>query len=445
MYAADQVYTARQTLYLMARGDTTNPNHDLQTAPLSNNEHYVSDTATQQDGVPQVTSDTLALPLPSSCNLPTDYDQPQRSHQQTSTGHTSLQAQTTTLGATAQQNTGETFSVPSQEGRYRDIVCYTNGSQLYDVVQQLKALLIKYGPTNVTIGNFMYQVELDAFFRDGKEADFSSAPNVLDSSVYLDCTYYEYKTEIDFPHLHIDCDSAEEEDLEDTLPYEDPPPPYHSARNNQTNAGIAAQQSNLHVTSGRQSLLNDPLQAHVISLPQLDGPLEGTKQYVSTATSPSQWREYPLNSAGSQVANWDSTGDRLYQTQSSIAEIQQRDIDYHQDSISNCRDSVHCTNSSTLAQTINSLDPQDTDDLYTDDNTESYDTMDTHMRPEDDFFYCRYTQNLNNPQVGVVSQNTFCFGKQADDTNRDLYAGNNRGAGHGAARCSHGNACRAGN
>ena len=71
----------------------------------------------------------------------------------------------------------------------------------------------------------MYQAELDAFFRDGREADFSSAPNVLDSLVHLDRTYYQYKTEIDFPGLHIDCDSAEEEDLEDTVPYEKPPPP----------------------------------------------------------------------------------------------------------------------------------------------------------------------------------------------------------------------------
>ena len=299
MYAADQVYTARRTLYLTARGDTTNPNPDLPMAPLSQDEHYVSDAATQQDGVPQVTSDTLALPLPYSSNLPTDYDQPHRSNQPTSNEHTVVQPQITTIGATAQQNTGETFSVPSQEGRYRDIVQYTNGSQLYDVVQQLEALLIEYGPTNVTVGNFMFQAELDAFFRDGKEADFSSAPNVLDSLVYLDRTYYQYETEIDFPHLHIDCDSAEEEDLEDTLPYEEPPPPYHSVRNNQMNAAVAAQHSNLHVTTGRQSLLNDPLQAQVTNLPQLDGPLEGTKQYVSAATSPLQWQEYPLNSAGS--------------------------------------------------------------------------------------------------------------------------------------------------
>ena len=58
--------------------------------------------------------------------------------------------------------------------------------------------------------------------------------------------------------------------------------------------------------------------------------------------------------------------------------------------------------------------------------------MDTHIRPADNFFYCRYAQNLNHPQVAVVSQNTFHFGVQADDTNRDLYAGNNRGAGCGA-------------
>ena len=59
--------------------------------------------------------------------------------------------------------------------------------------------------------------------------------------------------------------------------------------------------------------------------------------------------------------------------------------------------------------------------------------MDTHMRPADNFFYSRYAQNLNHPQVGVVSQNTLHFGVQADDTNRDLYAGYNRGAGHGTA------------
>ena len=48
---------------------------------------------------------------------------------------------------------------------------------------------------------------------------------MLDSLVHLDHIYYQYETEIDFPGLHIDCDSAEEEDLEDPLPYEEPPPP----------------------------------------------------------------------------------------------------------------------------------------------------------------------------------------------------------------------------
>ena len=137
---------------------------------------------------------------------------------------TSLDTQYTSNGATAPLEIGETISVPLQEGRYQDIVRYTNGSQFYDVVCQLELLLIEYGPTNVTIGNFMYQAELDAFFRDSREADFSQVPNVLDSLVYLDCTYYQYETEVDFPGLHIDCDSADEEDLEDTLPYEEPPP-----------------------------------------------------------------------------------------------------------------------------------------------------------------------------------------------------------------------------
>ena len=106
------------------------------------------------------------------------------------------------------------------------------------------------------------------------------------------------------------------------MPYEEPPPPYHSVRNRQTNEDLEAQQSHLHVTTGRQSLLNDPLQAQVTILPQLDGSAEGTEHYISTATSSSQWREYPLNSAGTQFDNLDSTGDHLYQTQSSIGHIQ---------------------------------------------------------------------------------------------------------------------------
>ena len=76
----------------------------------------------------------------------------------------------------------------------------------------------------------MYQAELDAFFRDSREADFSLAPNVLDSLVYLDHTYYQFETDIDFPRLHIDCESAEEEELDDTIPYKEPPPPYHAVR-----------------------------------------------------------------------------------------------------------------------------------------------------------------------------------------------------------------------
>ena len=54
---------------------------------------------------------------------------------------------------------------------------------------------------------------------------------------------------------------------------------------------------------GRQELADDHIQLQQSNLPQLDGPFEGTEQYISAATSPSQWREYPLNSAGSQVAN----------------------------------------------------------------------------------------------------------------------------------------------
>ena len=257
---------------------------------------------------------------------------------------------------------------------------------------------------------------------------------MLDSLVYLDRTYYQFKTKIDFPCLHIDCDSAEEEELEDTLPYEEPPPPYHSVRTTAVNTTTQAEQQGiLQVLADRQASQNQQSQLQNQNILQLDGPLEGTKQYISAATSPSQWREYPLNSVGSQVANWDSTGDYLSQTQSSVGDIQHRNIDYHQHNALICEDGKHCTNPPTLTQPINGLTPTEIKDLHTDDDTKSYDTIDTHIRPEDDFFYCRYAQNLNHLQVGAIAHNTLCFGVQADDTNRNLYAGNNRGAGHRAA------------
>ena len=336
-------------------------------------------------------------------------------------------------GATAQLDTGETISVPLQEGRYRDIVRYTNGSQFYDVVRQLEALLTEYGPTNVTIGNFMYQAVLDAFFRDGREADFSQAPNVLDSLIYLDHTYYQYKTEVDFPGLHIDCDSADKEDLEDMLPYEEPPPLYHVIHNMQGSTLTSNGQVILQPSLDRQELADERIQLQQNNVPQLDGPSEGTKQYISAATSPLQWREYPLNSAGSQVANWDSTGDQLYQTQSSIGDIQHRHIDLERDEPLECRDREHCTNHPISAQGRGSLNAQDIDDLYTDDDTESYDTMDTHMRQPEDFFYCRYNQNINRLHIGAVAQNTLLFGKQSYYRDQNLYAPNNRGSGQGAA------------
>ena len=134
----------------------------------------------------------------------------------------------------------------------------------------------------------MYQAELDAFFRDGREADFSLAPNMLDSLVYLDRTYYQYETEVDFPGLHIDCNSAEEEDLEDTLPYEEPPPPYHVIRNTHSSTLTSSGQVTLQPILDRQELANDHIQLQQGNLPQLDSPAEGTEQYVSAATSPSQ-------------------------------------------------------------------------------------------------------------------------------------------------------------
>ena len=59
--------------------------------------------------------------------------------------------------------------------------------------------------------------------------------------------------------------------------------------------------------------------------------------------------------------------------------------------------------------------------------------MDTHTRQPEDFFYCRYNQNVNRPHIGAVAQNILRFDEQPDNRNQVLYAPNNRGAGRGAA------------
>ena len=76
----------------------------------------------------------------------------------------------------------------------------------------------------------------------------------------------------------------------------------------------------------------------------------------------------------------------MYQTQSSIGDIQCRNIDLEHDEFLECRDREHCTNHTISNQGRNSLNSQDIDELYTDDDTELYDTMGTHMRQPDDFF-----------------------------------------------------------
>ena len=163
--------------------------------------------------------------------------------------------------------------------------------------------------------------------------------------MYLDRTYYQFKTEIDFPRLHINCESAEEEKLDDTIPYKEPPPPYHAIRIIEPIDDTQSEQHGpLQALDNRLDPSYQQSQVPSQNIPQLDGPSDRSEQYISAATSPSQWREYPLSSAGSQVANWDSTGDHLYNTQSSVGDIQHRHIDYSQEITSNCNDGLHCTN-----------------------------------------------------------------------------------------------------
>ena len=110
----------------------TNQVQHIRTLPQD--EHYVSDVATQQNSVPRSVTDTLARPLQLVTNLPNDYDISLHTTQGVATNQLNSQDQslTTSSAAVATQNTGETISVPLQEGRYQEIVRYTNGSQFHD-------------------------------------------------------------------------------------------------------------------------------------------------------------------------------------------------------------------------------------------------------------------------------------------------------------------------
>ena len=74
--------------------------------------------------------------------------------------------------------------------------------------------------------------------------------------------------------------------MEDALPYEGPPPPYNEVQTSQNSAIASGGQFILQSISDRQELVNDHTQLQSSNIPQLDGPSEGTKPYISAATSP---------------------------------------------------------------------------------------------------------------------------------------------------------------
>ena len=134
--------SARRTLYASSTGDTTNPNADLLDLPLQDDEHFVADVATQQNGVPTNCSQGMVQPLRNTAcatNLPADYDTVtplQESEQQTQVKQASTEStQTTQIHATAIQVqpepsmstayvTGENLSLQIEDGPYGPLLHY---------------------------------------------------------------------------------------------------------------------------------------------------------------------------------------------------------------------------------------------------------------------------------------------------------------------------------
>ena len=104
----------------MSRGDLTNPHADLPEQLLLPNKHYVADVAAQQDGVPQASTVHPRETAQRQSNLPTDYDTlsavTAKYQQSTTNSQETTPKQIAAVPSSSSQNTGETDSVPLQDG-----------------------------------------------------------------------------------------------------------------------------------------------------------------------------------------------------------------------------------------------------------------------------------------------------------------------------------------
>ena len=269
--------SVRCTLYGPSTGDTTNPHADLPDTPLLEDKQLVADVATQQNGVPASQPVGTLQPCRGSTratNLPADYDTvtPQESQQQTQVKQAmtsvsmTIAENTETVQSQLQPSTssatGEKLFLQVQDGPYGPLLRYgcSDCNLYYLVAHTLESFL--ESETISDISNALYQQELDRFIQDSRFADLSRFPLLTRNIAFLFEVYYNHETEVTFKTDNPDQDYSDE-DLDDTLPY-DPPPPIHES-------------NTTHV------LVTDPSSDQV---PQVDGASNFGEDFRSVPGSP---------------------------------------------------------------------------------------------------------------------------------------------------------------
>ena len=294
--------SARRTLYTSFTGDTTNPNADLPDLPLQDDEQFVADVATQQNGIPTSCSQGTVQPRRNTAhatNLPADYDTVtplQESEQQTQVkqasteGTQAMQIHTTTAQLQPEPSTsisyvtGESLSLQIEDGPYGPLLCYgrTDSNLYYLVARTLESYLESHMISDIS--NALYQSELDRFIQDSRFADLNRFPLLRQNIAFLFEAYYDYETEVTFKTDYPNHDYSDE-DLDDTLPY-DPPPPIVDSRT-------------------AQGFDNGPGYGQI---PQVDGASDCCEEFMSVPGSPAIWQSYVLNRRENQFVNWDHLG-----------------------------------------------------------------------------------------------------------------------------------------
>ena len=257
--------------------------------------------ATQQNGVPTIHSRSTVTAQRNpgrSTNLPADYDniptssaaeeqtQPKEVDQtmtQTAdpqTSNSSVQPSTSTAFTT-----GEKPFLNIEEGPHGPLLRYCHrSSQSYYLVACTLESFLESG-TISDISDALYQQELDRFIQDSRFADLDRFPVLRRNIEFLFEVYYNYETEVTFKTDDPNQDYSDE-DLDDTLPYDPPPPVLDGAPSQGFDTG------------------NGPLS-------QVDGASDYEEDYRSVPGSPAIWQSYAFNRRENQFIDWDHLGERL--------------------------------------------------------------------------------------------------------------------------------------